>query len=92
MEFEWDEIKRRTNIRDHGIDFLDAALIFEADTLDWIDDREDYGEERIIALGLSGLTVLRVTYTLRGDTVRIISAQKASKHDQKRFYKEIHAR
>ena len=92
MEFEWDEAKRRKNIRDHGIDFLDAVLIFEADTLDWIDDREDYGEERIISLGLSGLTVLRVTYTLRDKTVRIISAQKASKHDQVSYYKETHPR
>ena len=71
MQFEWDENKRRANIRQHGIDFLDAALAFESDTIEWIDDREDYGEERMIALGLSGLIVLRITYTLRGDTIRI---------------------
>ena len=54
---------------------VDAALIFETDTMEWIDDREDHGEERVIALGLSGLTVLRVTYTLRGASIRIVSAQ-----------------
>ena len=43
----------------------------------------------MIALGLSGLTVLRVTYTLRGGTIRIISAQKASRHDQKKYFKTI---
>ena len=89
VSFEWDEGKRRDNIRKHGIDFLDAALVFEADTIEWIDDREDYGEDRMIALGLSGLAVLRVTYTLRGDTIRIISAQKASKHDRKKFFEAI---
>ena len=89
MAFEWDEDKLRANIRKHGIDFLNAALIFEADTIEWVDDREDYGEERVIALGQSGFNVLRVTYTLRGATIRIISAQKASRHDQKKYFKTI---
>ena len=40
----------------------------------------------MIALGLSELTVLRVIYTQRGGVIRIISAQKASKHDQKNFF------
>ena len=86
MEFEWDDAKRLSNIRKHGIDFLDAVLVFEADTLEWIDDREAYDEERVIALGLFGTTVLRVTYTLRAETYRIISAQKANRNDQKRFF------
>ena len=89
MDFAWNEDKRRANIRKHGIDFLDAALVFETDTIEWIDDREDYGEERIIALGLSGPSVLRVTYTQRGDVIRIIPAQKASKHDQKKYFKTL---
>ena len=90
MNFDWDENKRAENIRKHGIDFLDAALIFENDTITWIDDREDYLEERLIALGRLELMVLRVTYTLRDDdeTVRIISAQRASKKDEKRYYDE----
>ena len=92
MDFEWDEDKRRSNIRKHGIDFLDAALIFETDTIEWIDDREDHGEERMIALGLSGLTVLRVTYTLRGGAIRIVSAQKASKRDEKKYFEAIEPR
>ena len=92
MQFEWDENKRRANIRRHGIDFLDAALAFAADTIEWIDDREDYGEERMIALGLSGLIVLRITYTLRGDTIRIISAQRASRHDEKSYFKALQSR
>ena len=92
MQFEWDDYKRQTNLRKHGIDFLDAALIFASDTFEWIDDREDYGEERMIALGLSGVHVIRVTYTLRGDTIRMVSAQRASKHDQKRYFQEIQPR
>jgi uncharacterized protein len=91
MQFDWDENKRTDNIGKHGIDFVDASKIFFGRTIEWIDDREGYGEERLVALGRIGLLVLRVVYTLRddGDTVRIISAQRASKHDEQRWYEEI---
>ena len=45
VDFEWDEAKRQANIRKHGIDFLDAVLVFGSGTIEWIDDREDYDEE-----------------------------------------------
>jgi len=61
MEFEWDEAKRRENLNKHGVDFLRAALMFETPVLEQIDDREDYGEERMIALGEVDGTVYRVT-------------------------------
>jgi uncharacterized protein len=50
MNYEWDEAKRKANIAKHGIDFADVALF------DWegVDDREDYGELREIALGFIG--------------------------------------
>ena len=49
--FEWDEEKRLQNIEIHGVDFLDAALIFENAVLEAVDPREDYGETRYRALG-----------------------------------------
>jgi hypothetical protein len=51
LSFEWDEDKNAANIKNHGIDFLDAASIFENPTIEAIDDREDYGELRCVALG-----------------------------------------
>lgn len=63
LSFEWDREKNAANIKNHGIDFLDAALIFENPTIDAVDDRADYGEVRHIALGLSGDKVLNVVYT-----------------------------
>jgi uncharacterized protein len=51
LEFEWDEDKRAANLGKHGVDFLRVALIFEGVTVEDVDDREDYDEERIIALG-----------------------------------------
>lgn len=90
MSFEWDEEKNAANIKYHGIDFLDAALIFENPTIEAVDDRTDYGEVRYVALGLSRETVLQVVYTLRGDdVVRMISARKANRYDAKRYYREI---
>jgi uncharacterized DUF497 family protein/uncharacterized protein (DUF4415 family) len=66
LRFEWDGEKNTANIKNHGIDFLDAALIFENPILEAVDDRADYGEVRYSALGLSGETVLYVVYTRRG--------------------------
>src|SRR5271157_3740809 len=75
LSFEWDEEKNAANIKNHGIDFLDAALIFENPTLEAIDDRAEYGEVRTIAFGLSGETVLQVVYTWRGENVIRTSAR-----------------
>ena len=54
MRFEWDENKARSNKAKHGIDF-ELAYAFDFDTaLCVIDDTMDYGEERILAIGLIG--------------------------------------
>lgn len=92
LNFEWDEEKNAANIIKHGVDFLDAALIFENPTIEDIDDSADYGEPRTIAIGLSQETVLRVIFTWRGENViRIISAWKANKHDTKKYFSKTHA-
>lgn len=92
MDFEWDEAKRQSNIRKHGVDFFDAAVIFANDTFEVEDDRDDYGEERWIAIGHVDGVVYRVVYTMRRDVIRIISAQKADRRDRERYYQEILSR
>ncbi|HEY8064725.1 MAG TPA: BrnT family toxin [Methylosinus sp.] len=57
-----------------------------------MDDREDYGEERWIAIGHADGVVYRAVYTMRVDGIRIISAQKANRRDRERFYQEILSR
>jgi uncharacterized DUF497 family protein len=92
LSFEWDEEKNVANIKNHGVDFLDAALIFENPTLEVIDQRADYAEVRYIAFGLSGVSVLQVVYTWRGENIiRIISAWKANRYDTEKYYREIFA-
>jgi uncharacterized DUF497 family protein/uncharacterized protein (DUF4415 family) len=78
--FEWDEDKNRTNLEKHGIAFEDVLSVFanrEALTLE--DRRRDYGEVRYMVLcPLEGVLV-HVTYTVRGASIRLISARRASR-------------
>ncbi len=91
LEFEWDESKARINLEKHGVSFFTAAAIFRSVRIERIDDREDYGEVRWIALGRAGLEVYRVVYTWRGENrIRIVSAQKANRNEQETYYREIH--
>ena len=82
MEFEWDETKNERNRREWNLDFATAALIFEGPVQTTLDDRYDYGEERIIALGEVDDEVLVVVYTDRGEVRRIISARRASSKER----------
>ncbi len=86
MRFEWDQDKAAANERKHTVSFDEAAAIFRGFCLCRVDDRRDYGEPRLIALGIdTNGVLLHVIYTLRGDTIRIISAWKASHHERKAY-------
>jgi uncharacterized DUF497 family protein len=88
IEFEWDEEKARANLNKHRVSFLTAAQIFDREVLERIDDREDYGEVRMIALGRIDTEVYRVVYTWRDENlIRVISAQKASRDERKIYHR-----
>lgn len=89
MNFEWDETKRNANLAKHRVDFLAGTLIFRNEYVSKIDSRHDYGETRKVALGQSEKLVLAVVYVERGDTIRIISARKASRDERKYFSKAL---
>ena len=89
MRFEWDEAKRRINIRKHGIDFADLDVLFEGETVTVLDDRFDYGEERFVTLGMLDSIVLVVVHTETEMVIRFISARKATKNEEKGYFKEI---
>lgn len=90
MEFEWDENKRQSNLSKHGIDFVGAASIFNSPILEKEDNRYDYNESRLIAIGEANGIILFVVYTVRGSVYRIISARKATKCEQQQYYKNIY--
>jgi uncharacterized DUF497 family protein len=89
MRFEWNEAKRRSNLRHHGFDFLDSEEIFAAQTYSTLDDRFDYGEVRIITFGMLNGTVVAITHTESDEVTRIISIRKALKNEEEIYYKEI---
>jgi hypothetical protein len=90
---EWHEAKRQENVAKHGVDFRDAALIFDAPYVAAEDTRRDYGERRWQAVGhVEGREYYFVVYTRRpGDVIRIISAWRAGNEDKRR-YQELLAR
>jgi uncharacterized DUF497 family protein len=89
--FEWDAAKYAANIAKHRVDFNDAVRIFEGPVLEQIDNRRDYGEERIIAFGVVDDDELAVVYTIRRGQRRIISARRAHSRERK-AYREVHPR
>ena len=86
MKFEWDEQKNQENIKKHGFDFSDAHKVFDLPMLVNLDDREDYGEDRWIGIGLFELRVVVLVFTeVDEETIRIISFRKAIKDERKQF-------
>ena len=69
VRFEWDEGKRRANVRKHGIDFVDVEAVFAGTIVTVVDDRFHYDEERFVTLGLLNGRVVVVAHTEnpRGD-------------------------
>jgi uncharacterized DUF497 family protein len=90
MLYEWDERKAAANLAKHGIPF-DAVHGFDWETsIERIDDREDYGELRIVATGFIGVRLHILVYAPSEedeDSVRIISLRKADKGEQDEYRK-----
>ena len=90
MEFEWDEAKNRQNIEKHAISFEDACKIFNGFTVDAYDDRLDYGEERLISVGMvETVVILTVVHTDRKGVCRIISARQANRKEKEQYDKAL---
>ena len=83
MLFEWDEVKSERNLLERGFGFNHAAAIFIGPTLEAIDNRRDYGEVRVQAIGRAGADVLSVVYSDRDEIRRIISARLANRKERK---------
>ena len=82
MEFDWHDAKHSKNISERGFGFDFAAQIFLGRVLSQVDDRADFGEVRIKAIGEVEGIILVVIFTDRDDTRWIISARKANKKER----------
>ena len=94
IQFTWDSEKSEANLEKRGFDFEFATLIFSSATLEKEDDREDYGERRVIAVGLAQDVPLTVVYTDRalesGEIVRrIISSRRSNRRERNAYQKGL---
>lgn len=89
MVITFDPAKRHATFNDRGLAFEDAAIIFEGQTLDMIDDRFDYAEERIITVGHLAGRMIIVIWPQRGAARHIISMRKANEREQKKFAQRL---
>ena len=85
MNFEWDESKARINQKKHGVSFDEAKTVFDdADALQIFDPDHSESEDRFIMLGMSAVLRILVVchcYRANDDTIRIISARKATRNE-----------
>jgi uncharacterized DUF497 family protein len=90
MIYEWDETKNSSNFAKHGLDFADAEQVLAGPCVTFVDSRFDYGEVRLITLGLLAGRVVVIAHAPRGeDTTRIISMRKANQREQKIYQKRL---
>jgi len=83
MLIEWDDAKSQRNLLERGFGFDYAAAIFMGPTLEAHDNRRDYGEVRVQAVGRAGDDILCVVYSDRGEVRRIISARLANRKERR---------
>ena len=85
MEIEFDPAKDEANEVKHGVSLAAALFVLESRIGEVVDDRQDYGEARMNAFGFIEGRLLVCTYTMRGETCRVISVRKASRQEQRRW-------
>lgn len=86
VELEWDPAKAAANLRKHGIDFADAALVLEDDLALTMRDLRADSEERFVTMGTEpGGRLLVVAYTWRGERIRLISARPATARERRHY-------
>lgn len=89
MRFEWDEAKRLSNIRRHGIDFAIIEKVLDGATITFKDDRFEYGETRVLTFGLLDGDVVVIIHTETDEVIRVISLRKATRHEQETYFKKV---
>jgi uncharacterized protein len=87
--FEWDGTKAAKNYATHGVSFEAAREVFKDPfAIEWLDDRESYGEDRFVIIGMVESRLLYVAYTMRGEVIRISSARGAEAYERRRYHEE----
>lgn len=89
VRFTWDERKRRSNLRDHGFDFADAKRVFEGPTVTYEDNRFEYGEQRLVTLGLLRGVAVSIAHTETHNRIHVISFRRATRYEEIFLFKNL---
>ena len=89
MRFSWDERKRRRNLKEHGLDFVDAPGVFEGPTFTFEDDRFAYDEQRFVTLGLLAGIAVSIVHTETSSQIHLISFRKATRDEETILFKNL---
>jgi uncharacterized protein len=89
MRFTWQESKRRTNLAKHGLDFVDAPLVFDGPTFTFEDDRFTYREQRFVTLGLLAGIAVSIVHTETAHEIHIISFRKATSREARILFENL---
>ena len=82
----WDDVKRRKNLEDHGVDLAEVGSVFDAPMLTVEDRREYYGERRLVSLGWLWDRVVFLVWTERDEGARVISCRYGNKHETRAWF------
>ena len=85
MQVSYDPIKRQRTLEERDLDFEDAVSVWPGLHFDQVDDRKDYGEVRIISIGMIGGRMVVLVWTERNDVRHVISMRKANEPEQRRY-------
>ncbi|MDR3299727.1 MAG: BrnT family toxin [Candidatus Accumulibacter sp.] len=90
MEIEFAPAKSQSNLKKHGVSFDEAVTCLFDDAVIVREDPDALDEQRFVALGMSDQwRLLNVVHTMRGDTVRLISAWKANQPQRRRYEQQF---
>jgi uncharacterized DUF497 family protein len=87
VKITFDPFKRAATLRERGLDFADAGIVFKGVTVEVEDTRKDYGEKRIICYGYLAARMVVVGYVPRGTDRHVFSMRKANEREQGKIAK-----
>jgi uncharacterized DUF497 family protein len=89
MAIVFDPAKRAQTLATRGLDFAEADAVIDGAVWEFVDDRVDYGEERITSIGFLREWMVVVVWTQRGEDRHVISMRKANQREQARYAKSL---
>jgi uncharacterized DUF497 family protein len=85
VKITYDPVKRARTLTERGLDFADAGLVFAGPVFEFEDRRADYGETRLITIGLLNGRMVVIGWTPRGDVRHVFTMRKANGRERERY-------